>query len=79
MKGFAKLEGKPKKRLMHAPIPLLFAAATMMEKVLKKPPVTRDQLKNLGRDNITTSQAVKEVFGVDPLGFDQMLARLEGK
>ena len=79
LKGFAKLEGKPKKRLMHAPIPLLFAAATMMEKVLKKPPVTRDQLKNLGRDNITTSQAVKEVFGVDPLGFDQMLARLEAK
>ena len=79
LKGFAKFEGKPKKRLLHAPIPLLYAAATVMEKILKKPPVTRDQLKNLGKDNITTSQAVKEVFGIEPLGFDQMLARMEAK
>lgn len=79
LKGFAKFEGQPKKRLLHAPIPLLYAAATVMEKILKKPPVTRDQLKNLGKDNITTSQAVKEVFGIEPLGFDQMLARMEAK
>jgi len=79
LKSFAKLAGKPKKRLMHAPIPLLFAAATIMEMIIKKPPVTRDQLKNLERDNITTSQDIKDVFGIDPLSFDQMLARIEGK
>ncbi len=79
LQGFAKSMDKPKKPLVHAPIPLLFAAATMMEKVLPKPPVTRDQLKNLERDNITTSKAVSETFGVDPLSFDQMLAQIFGK
>ena len=78
LKGFARSLGKPKKPLLHAPLPLLYAAATVMEKILPKPPVTRDQLKNLGLDNITTSLAVKEVFGVDPLNFEQMLARIYG-
>lgn len=76
LKGFARSLGKPKKRLFHAPIPLLFVAAAVMEKILPKPPVTRDQLKNLSRDNITTSQAIKEVFGLDPLNFDQMLNKI---
>lgn len=76
LKGFARSLGMPKKRLLHAPIPLLYAAATVMEKVTSKPPVTRDQLKNLGRDNITTSKAVEEIFGVTPLSFDQMLAKI---
>ena len=49
-----------------------------MEKIVAKPPVTRDQLKNLGLDNITTSLAVKEVFGIDPLNFEQMLAKIYG-
>lgn len=79
LQGFAKALGKPKKPLVHAPIPLLSMAAAMMEKVLPKPPVTRDQLKNLERDNITTSKAVLETFGVEPLSFDQMLAKIFGK
>jgi uncharacterized protein YbjT (DUF2867 family) len=78
LKGFARSLGKPKKPLLHAPLPLLYAAATVMEKVLPKPPVTRDQLKNLGADNITTSLAVKEVFGLDPQTFEQMLKRIYG-
>lgn len=79
LQGFAKSLGKPKKPLFHAPIPLLYAAASVMEKVVAKPPVTRDQLKNLGRDNITTSHDVKEVFGIDPLSFDQMRAKIYGQ
>ena len=78
LKDFARFLGKPKKPLLHAPIPLLYAAATVMEKILPKPPVTRDQLKNLGVDNITTSLAVKEVFGVDPKTFEQMLTSIYG-
>ncbi len=77
--GFGKSLGKPKKPLLHTPIPLLYAAASVMEKVVAKPPVTRDQLKNLGRDNITTSHDVKEVFGIDPLSFDQMRAKIYGQ
>ena len=76
IRGIAKSLGKPKKPLLHAPIPLLYAAAAVMEKILPKPPVTRDQLKNLALDNITLSQDIKELFGVDPLGFDQMLAKI---
>ena len=76
IKGIAKSLGKPKKPLLHAPIPLLYAAATVMEKILTKPPVTRDQLKNLALDNITISQDIKELFKLTPLGFDQMLARI---
>jgi len=76
LKGFAKSLGKPKKPLLHAPIPLLYAAATIMEKILTKPPVTRDQLKNLALDNITLSQDIKELFHVNPLSFDQMLAKI---
>lgn len=79
LKGFAKSLGKPKKPLLHAPIPLLYAAAAVMEKILTRPPVTRDQLKNLERDNITTSQDIKELFHVNPLGFDQMLAKIYGQ
>jgi len=47
-----------------------------MEKILTKPPVTRDQLKNLALDNITTSQDITEVFKLNPLSFDQMLAKI---
>ena len=79
LKGFAKSLGKPKKPLFHAPIPLLYAAASVMEAVVPKPPVTRDQLKNLGRDNITTSHDVRDVFGIDPLSFDQMRAKIYGQ
>ena len=78
LKGFARSLGKPKKPLLHAPIPLLYAAATVMEKILPKPPVTRDQLRNLELDNITTSQAAKEVFGLTPKTFDEMLAKIYG-
>lgn len=78
IKGFAKSLGKPKKPLLHAPLPLLYAAAAVMEKVSPHPPVTRDQLKNLNIDNITTSQAVREVFGLDPLTFEQMLTQIFG-
>ena len=78
IKSLARKLGQPKKKLLHAPIPLLFAAATVMEKILPKPPVTRDQLKNLERDNITTEQSVKDVFGIEPQTFDQTLAKIYG-
>jgi NADH dehydrogenase len=79
IKGIAKSLGVPKKPLLHAPIPVLFAAATVMEAILPKPPVTRDQLKNLGLDNVTSERAVRNVFGVPPLGLGQMLASIYGQ
>ncbi len=66
------------KPLFHAPVPALKVAATVMEALMPKPPVTRDQLANLGRDNITDSQAIEQVFGISPLTFDAMLDRIYG-
>ena len=67
---------KVRKPMVHAPVAILRVVATLMEAVMPKPPVTRDQLANLGRDNITKSHAITEVFGITPLGFDGMLARI---
>lgn len=75
LNGFARALNV-KKSLLHAPLPVMRAVASVMEAILPKPPVTRDQLANLGRDNVTDSRALAEVFGVQPLGFDEMLAKL---
>ncbi len=40
--------------------------AQMMEWVLPKPPVTRDQLKMLALDNITETDSMMRSFGVQP-------------
>ncbi len=66
------------KPMLHAPVPILNIVATVLEALMPKPPVTRDQLLNLGRDNITDSRAIEQVFGIRPLGFDQMLAQIYG-
>jgi uncharacterized protein YbjT (DUF2867 family) len=79
LKAFAKSLDKPKKPIFHAPMPLVYAAAAVMEKILTKAPITRDQLKNLALDNITVSQDIKELFQLNPLGFDQMLAKIYGQ
>jgi NADH dehydrogenase len=73
--GFAK-SLKTRKPMVHAPIPFLRIAAGIMEKIMSKPPVTRDQLANLGRDNIAESRAITDVFGVNPLAFDDILRRI---
>ncbi|BDI28231.1 oxidoreductase [Capsulimonas corticalis] len=66
------------KPFLHAPVPILKIAATVMEAILPKPPVTRDQLANLGLDNVTKSHAITDVFGVSPLGFEQILTKIYG-
>ncbi len=77
LEGFAR-SLHVSKPLVHAPVPILNVVATVMEAIMPKPPVTRDQLLNLGRDNITSSRAIEQVFGIRPLGFDQMLANIYG-
>jgi len=67
---------KVRKPMLHAPIPILRIVATVMEAIMPKPPVTRDQLKNLGRDNVATGQSVRDTFGVEPIGFDDMVSRI---
>ena len=66
------------KPLVHTPVPVLNVVAGVLESMMPKPPITRDQLLSLGRDNITSSRAIEQVFGIRPLGFDQMLAKVYG-
>lgn len=64
------------KPLLHAPVPVMNVVAGVMEALMPKPPVTRDQIANLGRDNITDNRAISTLYGITPLGFDQMLAKI---
>jgi len=79
LKGFANGLGV-KKPLIHAPLPILKnIVAPILEAILPKPPVTRDQLANLGRDNTTDNNAMLNTFGIEPLSFDQILTKVYGK
>lgn len=60
-------EALDKSRLKaHVPLAVMRPLAQMMEWVLPKPPVTRDQLKMLALDNITETDSMMLSFGVQP-------------
>jgi NADH dehydrogenase len=64
-----------RKPLLHAPMPLMFAAASVLEALLPRPPVTVDQLYMLGLDNVCDNTAVRQVLGITPMPFAEALAR----
>jgi uncharacterized protein YbjT (DUF2867 family) len=53
------------RKIVHVPVPMMVPPAFVMEKVLRHPPVTRDQLRMLGRNNITRVDSVRAGFGFD--------------
>jgi uncharacterized protein YbjT (DUF2867 family) len=57
------------RKLAHVPVPMMMPLAFMMEKVLPNPPVTRDQLRMLARNNITRVDSVRVAFGFDAMSF----------
>ena len=57
------------RKLAHVPVPMMMPLAFMMEKVLPNPPVTRDQLRMLARNNITRVDSVRIAFGFDAMSF----------
>ncbi len=57
------------RKLAHVPVPMMMPLAFMMEKVLPNPPVTRDQLRMLARNNITRVNSVRVAFGFDAMSF----------
>jgi nucleoside-diphosphate-sugar epimerase len=65
-----------KKPILHAPMSLMLAAASVLEALLPVPPVTVDQLVSLGSDNVCDNEAVKRALTVDPLPFEQTLNRV---
>lgn len=54
------------RRKLHVPMPLMRANALLAEKLLSKPPFSRDALKMLEEDNTTRLNALTEVFGLRP-------------
>jgi len=50
----------------HVPLAVMRPMAQVMEWVLPRPPVTREQLKMLALDNITETDSVMRNFGVQP-------------
>jgi NADH dehydrogenase len=63
--------GRRRIRKIHIPMALMRAGATLAERVLSAPPITRDQLLMLEEDNVTAHNALVEVFGIDPVGFTE--------
>jgi nucleoside-diphosphate-sugar epimerase len=57
------------RKVAHVPVPMMMPLAFMMETVLRNPPVTRDQLKMLARNNITRVDSVRIAFGFDAMRF----------
>ncbi len=53
------------RKIAHVPVPMMMPLAFMMEKLFRKPPVTRDQLRMLARNNITRTDSVRVAFGFD--------------
>lgn len=58
-----------RKPAVHIPLPLMFAGAAVMQKVLKDPPVTVDQLRMLREGSTCDIGPMKRIFGVEPRGF----------
>jgi uncharacterized protein YbjT (DUF2867 family) len=69
----AMVLGKSKKTKIHIPMPFMTVFARVAEKLFSTPFVTRDQLKMLSLDNTTSSNAVTDIFGVQPHRFDETL------
>jgi nucleoside-diphosphate-sugar epimerase len=66
-----------KKPILHVPMPLMMAVAPLLS-IIPNPPVTQDQLRNLSRDNICDIKRMRDILGVKPLAFDDMLTYLFG-
>lgn len=55
---------------IHMPIGILNPVSSMMETILPKPPLTRDQLVMIQEDNITDNNALESVFNINPVKFE---------
>jgi uncharacterized protein YbjT (DUF2867 family) len=54
---------------VHIPLPMMVAGATVMQRLLKNPPVTVDQLRMLREGSSCDIEPMKRIFGLNPRGF----------
>lgn len=58
-----------RKPAVHIPMPLMFAGASVAQRILKNPPVTVDQLRMLKEGSTCNIEPMKRIFGINPGGF----------
>ena len=58
-----------RRRNVRVPVPAILPAAVLFDLLLPHPPVTPNQLKMLAKSNTTRPDAVKRIFGFDPIPF----------
>ena len=68
-----------KRPMVHLPLFLMKFVARVMEAVLKKPPITMDQLIVLQEDNVCGMRDIRGAFGIEPVTFRDGLRRFIGK
>jgi uncharacterized protein YbjT (DUF2867 family) len=64
---------------VHVPMLFLRPMARVLETVLPKPPVTTDQLIMLQEDNVCSMRDIREVFGIEPVKFQEGLKKFMQK
>jgi uncharacterized protein YbjT (DUF2867 family) len=64
-----------KKPAVHVPFGVMYAAAAVLEKVLKRPPVTTDQLRMLSEGSTCDPSAMRRIFGIESIGFHKGLTQ----
>jgi len=63
------------KPAMHVPMLLLKPMARLLETALPHPPVTTGQLLMLQEDNVCSMRDIRDVFGIEPIRFQEGLKR----
>jgi uncharacterized protein YbjT (DUF2867 family) len=58
-----------RKPAVHIPMPLMIAGGVVMQKLLKNPPVTVDQLRMLREGSTCDIRPMKQIFGINPRDF----------
>jgi NADH dehydrogenase len=64
-----------RKRAVHVPMPIMFAAASVAQVILPRPPVTTGQLRMLQEGSTCDVLRMKQIFGLNPIGFRDGLRR----
>jgi NADH dehydrogenase len=62
-----------RKPAVHIPFPLMYLNAAVLGKVLRRPPVTTDQLRMLREGSTADPGPMREIFQVNPVGFREGL------
>lgn len=58
-----------RKPALHIPFGVMYAAASVLERVLQKPPVTTEQLRMLSEGSTCDPSVMQRIFGIESIGF----------